>query len=224
MGEDVDIQDLDLEEVEIPEAEPELTPEPVKSVKQKPAPTGSSDKTNWKAKYDGLQGYAKQQRTDAEKFKMLYSDAVAAQESEVAEKNARIEELEKRVAELEANNTALSSERDKLHKGREVSKKIRQDHPDLLELYEDGLLRVDDMEGEELDGYLQNLASKLAGKVGTALRDTLRGAAPPRPSGSKASKTSAEIAEELFNLAPGSENYEQLYAAYDAALKAEDAG
>lgn len=224
MGNEEDLQELELEEVELPETEPESDPEPVKTkAKQKSAPTDKGDSTNWKAKYDGLKGYATQQRADADRYKKLYSEAIADQEAASADKDARIEELEARVAELQGERDALSHERDTLSKKQNIAKTIRQKHPDLLELYEEGLLRVDDLDDEALDQYLENLANKLDGKVGTALRDTLRGAAPRRPSGQTANKTAAELMDDLMQLDPRSEEYQKVFEAYDKALRAEDA-
>lgn len=148
---------------------------------------------------------------------------MAQQEASVADKDTRIEELEHQVAGLEGEKNTLTTERNTLSKKQEIAKTIRQKHPDLLDLYEDGLLRVDDLEGQALDEYLENLSSKLDGKASTALRNTLRGAAPPRPSGRTASKTAGELMDDLMQSDPSSDGYGATLKAYEEALKAEDA-
>ncbi len=204
------------------EVEPDLEGTPDPRSEPVPAEPQKGEKTDWKAKYDGLQGYARQQRAAAVDWQAKFNNLSGDHEAAVADRDARIQELEKQVAELTSKTNDLTQVKTRLEKQNEIGRKVRTEFPVLYDLFEEGLLRTDGLEGEELDTYLANLSEKLHGQVGSAVKQTLRGTTPPRPSGQRASQSADEIMEVLMGLSPESPEYKVKLTEYEQALRAED--
>ena len=206
----------------VPEPEPVQAPSP-EPAKVEPAPAAEppQDKTDWKAKYDGLQGYARQQRTAAETWQAKFNGLSNEHEAAIADRDARIQDLEKQVQSLTSQTQELTGTKEKLEKHQAIGKKVRTEFPELSELFEEGLLRTEGLDGDDLEQYLSSLAEKLRGQLGNAVRQTLRGAVPPRPAGQRASQSVDELFDALYRLSPESPDYQKVLQEYEQAVRAE---
>ena len=190
---------------------------------QPPKPT---DSTNWKAEYDklkasydGLKGHATQMKTERDKLVLQLNDAQQTIESQKLDFEAQLATLTKTSTEAASTIEALQGKVGKFEREESLRATIRESHPDLLSDYEDGLLRLDNLEGDAITDYLTRYAERMSAVQTDAIKGTIKGATPPAPRGSdSAAKTPEELRQEVMKAAPGSDEYRTAWASYKQAL------
>lgn len=145
----------------------------------------------WKAKYDGLQGFAKKLKTDHDTNVLDLHSLKSQSEAEKLQLTTDKERLEKELAQYKSQAESSTTELGKLKKQAEVGKLISTKYPDLTTFYHDGLIRdVDNLEGEVLEQYLTTFSDKVKSTVTEKLVKDVQGSTPVPPSQRQPSTTS----------------------------------
>ena len=92
----------------------------------------------------------------------------------------------------------------------------------MLQDFEDGLLRLEGLEGDELTAYLDKYAQRMSASQTQAIKDSLKGATPPSCSNQQtASKSVQDLRADVNNAAPNSDESRTAWTAYKEALRAQ---
>lgn len=176
-----------------------------------------------KAEFDGLKGYAKQVQEQNTQLKAQITDLNSKYQGELTSLQTERERL---AAEREALTQQLNERESKI-RGLEsyqmVQSKLMKEHPELLPWQIKGLLRVDGLEGETLDQYLNEFKSTLqaTGQL-KGLQGALGGTPPPpSPQGAPVANLSdlrQGMDSALRRYGVRSSEYAQAREAYVAAI------
>lgn len=174
---------------------------------------------DWQAKYNGLNG------------------TVVKQKNKIAELQSKIDDLNERYEGLNVDHKELKKQHDaktkeatdaasenvKLKRQIDVGKTIRLQYKPLADLYDEGLLRIDDLEGDALKEYLTKYAERLGQAARAANDEGSAGSPPPPPAGGNTpNRTLADIRKDLNTAtAKGvqSPEYRQFFKEYQEALQ-----
>jgi hypothetical protein len=116
----------------------------------------------------------------------------------------------------------LTGQVEKFQKQTAVRTAIGQTSPELVKLYDDGLMPgVETLEGDALTGYLTKFKSTLDAMRGNAVVQQVQGTTPTQPPAQQgAAMTVEEMAKKLLTMDPYSKEYANLQAAmFEAAAK-----
>lgn len=175
----------------------------------------------------GLRGHIKNEvNPKMSDLERQLKDAQAQLETGNAHLIAQREEALRQAEDLKAQHEAAQSELRRLQHQSEVSNTIASD-PELASLaplQAQGLLRTDGLEGEELTGYLKQLASVASAAQNNGVKQTLQGTTPPIPEGTdSASLSEDQVYDMMMNLNPldpaQKQRYDELQRLYEQKTK-----
>lgn len=176
------------------------------------------------SKYNGLRGYV--DRTLKPKLEQLETDMAAqaeAHETEAAQLRSQLSIATKdlKIAEVGLKDALGNAEN--LSREKTVRDLIDQKYPGLRKAYTKGVLRVDGLEGDELEAYLSDFAEFSGQEQQEALDDALEGSTPPAPQGTAGGETLEDLSDKLFSMTPDDPKYEATEKAYLEAVRASQA-
>lgn len=177
--------------------------------------------TNWKAKYDGLQGAFKQLQTQHQELKVHFVDLSTQHESATSEAQVEIDRLSTELQTAQSQVEQLTGRNQTLEKQAEVRRHIASKYPDLAGLYDKGLLLgVDDLEGDALDEHLGRFQEEFGSMQQRDMEDHVAGSTPAPQGGNEQTpaKTADEMYDQLMGMPPGTEEYNKLFQQYTQAL------
>jgi len=171
----------------------------------------------------GLSGHAttlKKKYDELVKVNGTLSEQVAALETD---SEAKISTLQQEFEAMKLEHEQLTGEHTSLKRRSELGVKIRTEFPQLAGLYDEGLLRVDDMEEEQLAEYLKKYAEKVSTIKELGIEEIRSGSTPPAPSSSTPAVVSLDEAQDNIQKALtqhgiNSEEYKEQYQTYVDAV------
>lgn len=184
------------------------------------ATTPPPDTVDWKAKHDGLHGHALNLKKERDEWFNKYNELNRKLAALELETESKLGDATRQATEAASKAQEWETKATKFEREAALRSTIRQKHPSLLGDFEDGLLRLDGLEGDALDSYLEKYSSRMSTVQDDAIRGSLKGAKPPAPSGgSSAAKSPDELYEEVMRSEPGSDAYRNAWEAYKNALR-----
>lgn len=147
------------------------------------APTKDSSGDNyWKSKHDGLQGFVSKLKKDYDAVRLQYDDFKSKAAEETTALAAERDRLQKEYEQARAQHEAASKELATYRKRFEISRVVASDYPELMPLYNDGLLiGVESLEGDELKAFLARYQERVKGLVNDKVVGDVRGSTPQPP-------------------------------------------
>lgn len=176
----------------------------------------------WKSKYDGSTGFAKQVVTERDRLKQQLFDLQQQLEGQIAEKETTLSNLQHTLAEKEKALADQLAANQRYAKQAEIRSILHSKYRQLVEDFDEGVLRVDGLEGDELTAYLDKYAARHSARLAQAREDGIQevvgGAAKtPQAPASNAQISEADLYKTLMTAAPGSKEYQEAWALYEKA-------
>lgn len=146
--------------------------------KSKPA---DSDETDWQSKFNGMKGTAEKYRREVVTLKENLEKANQRLSELELNSGSRITELTTELETARKQATESTTLAQKLQREGELGKMIRQKYGAISDLYDDGLLRTEGLEGDALTEYLDRMVTKVGELADAKNRNTHSGSTPPPP-------------------------------------------
>jgi len=182
-----------------------------------PATTG--DTVNWQDKYNGLSGAFKQEKTAKEQAILQLAELRLKYEGETTSLKSEKEQATTEALRLKSEAETARAEAATLKAERETRKVVSAKSSVLAEKFDKGFLRVEGLEGDALNQYLDDYLSDLEGSRRSAVRETVAGHVPAQSGGSaNASMSTDELSKQLLTMQPGTAEYRAVEEAYFASL------
>lgn len=150
---------------------------------QPSAPTKDTSADNyWKSKHDGLQGFVSKLKKDYDAVRLQYDDFKSKAAEEMTALAAERDRLQKEYEQIRAQHEATAKELAMFRKRFEISRVVSSEYPELMPLYNDGLLiGVESLEGDDLKSFLARYQERVKGLVNEKVVGDARGSTPPPP-------------------------------------------
>lgn len=160
------------------------TEQPPSAPEAQPPSTEAAPTVDWqkeaaqlKRQYDGLQGQFSKLKGERDELAGTVRDMTSDYEGKVATLQAERAKLLEAATEFESKFREVDT------KYSETAKQLTvlQKHPDLAPDLLDGVLRLDGLEGDALDAYLEKYVNRQAARGKQEVGRRIEGAAPPAP-------------------------------------------
>lgn len=200
--------------------------------KGQPDTKASGDVVDWKAKYDGLRGYALQLKAELDKLKAQYGELMTKYEGTVSmleaaklEATTKVSDLERMLNETKAQAETAAQKAARLERERQVAQLIASDYadvPELMRLFNRGLIDVSSRSDEEVRQLLDQYKQELTQLRGGAIKEALTGSVPNLSAKKEANGPSLqELADRLMQANLDDKEREELTRQYLDLLRSQ---
>jgi len=147
-----------------------------------------AENVDWKAKYDGLRGYALQLKGELDRIKAQYGElatkyegAMSMLEAAKLEATTKVSDLERMLNETKAQAETAAQKAARLERERQVAQLIASEYadaPELMRLFNRGLIDIGNRNDDEVRQVLDQYKQELTQLRGGAIKEALTGAVP----------------------------------------------